>query len=344
MAITMAPPPPPGIYTPCVTFFKEDESVDLEAIKAHALRMAEGGCAGLVIQGSNGEAVHLDHDERSAIISTVRKALDEKGYHIPLIVGCGMQSGKETVLLTQKAKAAGGQYALVLPASYWANAMTKPTLLAFFKYVADRSPLPILIYNFPAVANGINIDSDMIIELAKHPNIVGCKLTCGVRPSTSNEAVFANHDVRISETCTESSLTQSQRSSLRCRGKAKLRSTVSSAARLGVFRLQPICMSLSPSTCLTSSDHHRSAPKAHVALYQAVMKGDLKRARELQNIISDADLAQQKLGVSGMRYAVTQYFGYGAGHPRIPMPQPNVAVFEANKPVLDELIALEKSL
>ena len=62
---TMArsPVPPSGIYTPLVTFFKPDSSLDLPSIEAHALRMARGKLVGLVLQGSNGEAVHLDNEE-----------------------------------------------------------------------------------------------------------------------------------------------------------------------------------------------------------------------------------------------------------------------------------------
>ncbi len=85
-----------------------------------------------------------------------------------------------TLKLAREAKEAGADFVLVLPPSYWASAMTRPVLVKFFQEVADESPLPVLIYNFPAVSNGINIDSDMLIELAEHPNIVGCKLTDGV--------------------------------------------------------------------------------------------------------------------------------------------------------------------
>lgn len=178
---TPAQAPKGGIYTPLVTFFNEDESLDLKSISAHALRIAQGGVTGLVIQGSNGEAVHLDNEERQTVVRTVRSTLDSNGFnHLQLIIGCGQPSKIATVKLTKEAKEAGGDFALVLPPSYWPGAMTKPNLLAFFKGVADESPLPVLVYNFPMVANGINIDSDTMLELAAHPNIVGCKLTCGV--------------------------------------------------------------------------------------------------------------------------------------------------------------------
>lgn len=181
MIQTTTKAPPHGIYTPLVTFFNEDESLDIASIKAHALRIAQGGVAGLVIQGSNGEAVHLDNEERQIIIRAVRSELDSSGFKgLALIVGCDAPSKIVTLKLIREAKDAGGDFALILPPNYWAGAMTKPTLLRYFQSVASESPLPVMIYNFPLVANGINIDSDTMIELASHPNIVGCKLTCGV--------------------------------------------------------------------------------------------------------------------------------------------------------------------
>lgn len=176
--------PPSGIYPPLVNFFNEDKSLDLESIRQHAVQTAKTGVTGLVIMGSNGEAMHLERDERVSIVSTIRKALDAEGLtSFPLIIGCGQQSKRSTLLTIQDAKEAGGDFALVLPPSYWPLAMNKPNVTKYFKELADESAIPILIYNFPLVANGVTVDSDQLIELSKHDNIVGCKLTCGVSRS-----------------------------------------------------------------------------------------------------------------------------------------------------------------
>lgn len=148
MAIARSTVPPPGVYTPMLTFFNHDESIDLESTALHSLRMAEAGCVGVVIQGSNGEAVHLDNEERVTIIRTVRAALDKGGYNSTVIVaGIGTQSKKQSVTLAREAHAAGARFGLLLPPSYWAAAMQRPVLEAYFKDVADESPLPIVIYN-----------------------------------------------------------------------------------------------------------------------------------------------------------------------------------------------------
>lgn len=173
--------PPPGLYPPLVNFFNQDESLDIETIVQHAVRSAKSGVSGLVILGSNGEAVHMEREERILLVSSIRKALTSEGLaDFPLIVGCGQQSKKSTLQTISDAKEAGGNFALVLPPSYWPTAMTKPNVTKYFKELADESQLPVLVYNFPLVANGVTVDSDQLIELAGHDNIVGCKLTCGV--------------------------------------------------------------------------------------------------------------------------------------------------------------------
>jgi 4-hydroxy-2-oxoglutarate aldolase len=172
--------PPPGIYPPLVNFFHADESLDIETIVQHAIRSAKSGVTGLVILGSNGEAVHMEREERILLVSSIRKALTKEGLALPLIVGCGQQSKKSTLQTIRDAQQAGGDFALVLPPSYWPTAMTKVNVTKYFKELADESVMPILVYNFPLVANGVMVDSDQLIELAKHDNVVGCKLTCGV--------------------------------------------------------------------------------------------------------------------------------------------------------------------
>jgi len=80
-------PQPCGVLT-CVT----DEN-----------RLARSGVTGLVLQGSNGEAAHLTHQERSLTVRTVRSALDEAGFlDFPLIVGTGAPSVRETVVLCKQ--------------------------------------------------------------------------------------------------------------------------------------------------------------------------------------------------------------------------------------------------
>ena len=107
-------------------------------------RLAAAGLTGLVLQGSNGEAAHLTHQERSLTVRTVRHALDDAGYpHLPLIVGTGAPSVRETVLLCKQvicssdvadmqAHNDGGNFVIVLPPCYYMTLMTEDALLDFF--------------------------------------------------------------------------------------------------------------------------------------------------------------------------------------------------------------------
>ena len=74
---------------------------------------------------------------------------------------------------------AGADFALVLVPSYFHFAMNQDAIVAFFQEVADTSPIPTVIYNFPGVVAGLDVNSEMLSILGKHPNIVAVKLTCG---------------------------------------------------------------------------------------------------------------------------------------------------------------------
>lgn len=97
-------------------------------------------------------ASHLSDAERTSIISVSREALDKNGFkNTLLLVGTGTGSAKESVKLCIAAKEAGADYAIVISPGYFSFAMgrDKATLKKFFLEVLDKSPLPVMIYNFP---------------------------------------------------------------------------------------------------------------------------------------------------------------------------------------------------
>ena len=97
---------------------------------------AQGGVTGILVQGSNGEAQHLSHDERKQAIALTRKALDDNGFKgVVVIAGTGAQSTKETKKLCVDAKEAGAAYALVLTPSVWPPQMTKANIIRFHQEV-----------------------------------------------------------------------------------------------------------------------------------------------------------------------------------------------------------------
>lgn len=170
---------------------------DLDAFKAHLLKTAKAGVRPL-LAGSMGEAIHLSHSERVTIIQTARAVLDEAGLsHVPIIAGTGAGSTRETIELTKAAAAAGADYVIVIASGYFAGVLgsSRKALKAFWAEVSEKSPVPVILYNCtshicwsnvslttctdPGASGGIDLDSDLITEIAIDcPNTAGIKLTC----------------------------------------------------------------------------------------------------------------------------------------------------------------------
>lgn len=133
-----------------------------------------------MIAGTNGEAVTLSREEKSELVRLTRQTAVASGRpDLPIGLGTSGQCTRDIISETRLAAEAGANYALVLTPSYFHFAMTTEAIAAFFEDVAEASPLPIVIYNFPGVAAGLDLDSDLLIRLGKKPNIAGVKLTCG---------------------------------------------------------------------------------------------------------------------------------------------------------------------
>jgi 4-hydroxy-2-oxoglutarate aldolase len=145
-----------------------------------------------------GEAIHLSHQERTTLIKTARKALDGAGLvSVPVIAGIGGGSTRESIELANEAAAAGADYAIAIASGYFAGVLSgnRKALKAFWQEVSFKSPIPVIIYNCPCLlllvvfnsmyltvildpgaSGGINLDSDLITELA-----IDCPNTCGVK-------------------------------------------------------------------------------------------------------------------------------------------------------------------
>lgn len=175
----MAPKvPPSGIWCPAVTLFdRETDSLIPDDQAKYYSYLAKSGLAGLVILGTNAETFLLTREERKALIEIARKAV---GPDYPIMAGVGGHSTKQVLEFVADAAEAGADYVLVLPPAYFGKATTPAVIEDFYTDIATKGALPIVLYNFPAVCNGVDLDSQTIGDLArKHSNIVGVKLTCG---------------------------------------------------------------------------------------------------------------------------------------------------------------------
>ncbi|KAH7128171.1 dihydrodipicolinate synthetase family protein-like protein, partial [Dendryphion nanum] len=182
MISKMAPPvsiPPSGVWAPAVTFFDPATGgIDFEAQKKYFTYLSTTGLGGIVVLGSNAEAFLLTREERRALIACAREAV---GAEYPLLVGVSGFSVIQTLEYINDAKEAGADWGLLLPAAYYGAATTKDIVKDYYDEVAEKSDLPLVIYNFPGISNGMDLDSETITKIAKgNPGkIVGVKLTCG---------------------------------------------------------------------------------------------------------------------------------------------------------------------
>jgi dihydrodipicolinate synthase/N-acetylneuraminate lyase len=164
-----------GIFPPITTPFYPDGSVYYKKLAANVERYSRTPVAGIVVLGSTGEAILLSDEERRQVLKTSREAAAP---HKVLIAGTGIESAIETLRLTEYAAELGYDIAMVRTPHYYKGQMKPANMLAFYRLVADRSPLPVIIYNFPQ-ATGYDIPAEVVIEVAEHPNLIGIKESSG---------------------------------------------------------------------------------------------------------------------------------------------------------------------
>ncbi|KAH7922092.1 aldolase [Leucogyrophana mollusca] len=340
----------PGIYAPIPSFFlPESEDLDIPSFENHVVRVASAG-VGPLLAGSMGEAIHLSHSERVTLIKVARKALDKEGLvNVPIIAGIGAGSTRETVELAKEAAEAGADYAIAIASGYFAGALAgnKKALKAFWVEVSAKSPIPVMIYNCkslqlppvsqlirlckdPGASGGINLDSDLITELAIDcPNICGVKLTCG----------DVGKLTRIAATVSDSSF-----GSIHPRKNKNAPFLV-----LGGF-----ADFLLPGSY--SNGHGAITGLGNVAPYSIAKLFEiseashadaslLPEAQRLQGIIGRADATIAKASISGTKYLLEKMYGYG-GLPRKPLPPIEPAAAEAlwEHSHTRDLVRLEREL
>src|SRR5437879_10546142 len=164
-----------GIFPPITTPCYADGKIYFKKLEANVDRYSKAPVAGIVVLGSTGEAILLSDDERREVLKTAR---DAAAPNKVLIAGTGIESASETLRLTEYAASLGYDLAMVRTPHYYKSQMQPANLLAFYRTVADRSPLPVMIYNFPQ-ATGYDIPAELVIELAEHPNLIGIKESSG---------------------------------------------------------------------------------------------------------------------------------------------------------------------
>ncbi|EAT76913.1 hypothetical protein HBH56_218860 [Parastagonospora nodorum] len=313
----MATPPAPGVWCPAVTFYHPlTGALDLEAQKKYFAYLSKSGLTGLVILGSNAEAFLLTRDERIALMKAAREAV---GPNYPLMIGVSGFSVAQVLENIGDAIAAGANYGLLLPASYYGPATSKEVVMGFYNEVAQKSDLPLVIYNFPGICNGVDLDSNTIAALAQQNpgKIVGVKLTCGSVAKITRLAA---------ELSSDSFSTYAGQADFLVGGLA-----VGSAGCVSAFS--------------------NIFPKTISKIYALYISGKTQEALKLHQTAALAE-TPIKSGIASTKYAVSQYSAVAAGiqdaeaklGPRRPYLPVGDTVKVNVKDRMDALAAIEKSL
>jgi 4-hydroxy-2-oxoglutarate aldolase len=333
-----------GILPPITTPFYPDGNVYFKKLEANVERYSRTPVSGIVVLGSTGEAVMLSDQERRDVLKSAREATAPNKV---LIAGTGIESAIETLRLTEYAAGLGYDVAMVRTPHYYKKQMQPANMLAFYRTVADRSPLPVMVYNFPQ-ATGYDIPAEVVIELAEHPNLVGIKESSGDVEKV-RQMVEGTRHIKRSATVTETFEAVTPRmlaaadtpngeggelipvgvlsgnaeptpssSAVTVVGKMKTRQK-----EVGFQVLVGAAHKLHPSlnagavggilafACL--------APTACYEIYAAWKEGDTELARlKQERIVTAAQRVVGDLGIPGVKYAM-DFNGYFGGPSRLPL-------------------------
>jgi 4-hydroxy-2-oxoglutarate aldolase len=254
--------------------------VDSAAIARNVERWVAAGVGGIVALGTNGEAPLLDEDESDRVIAAARDALPST---LLLIAGTGRESTPATVAASRRAGRLGADGVLVRTPSYYKTRMTPAALVRHYRAVADESPVPVLLYNYPAVT-GVNLASETVATLAAHPNIIGIKET---GTDTAQVAAFVDSTPAAFSIIAGSAPT--------------FYASLCMGASGGILAVACVV----PDLCLRVLEHFRM--------------GRHREARDLQGQLTPlARLVTTTFGVPGLKAAM-DLAGFAGGDPRPPL-------------------------
>jgi 4-hydroxy-2-oxoglutarate aldolase len=337
-----------GIFPPITTPFYPDGNIYFKKLEHNVARYSKTPVAGIVVLGSTGEALMLsDEEKRDVFKCAIETASPEK----VMIAGTGMESAIETLKLTEFAAKLDYDIAMVRTPHYYKRQCEPANMLAFYRYIADRSALPVVIYNFPP-STGYDIPADVVIKLAEHPNVAGIKESSGVIEKVQQMVEKTRHIAR-SATVTERFEAVTGRM-LKHASTVKAEELVPAAALAGASgggsaatskpssnavkvvgnlktreknvgfqvlvgsaqKLNPSLQVGAVGAILAFAD---AAPTACYEIYAAFKDGDTKLAEEKQQrIATAATRIVGELSVPGVKYAM-ELNGYYGGNGRLPL-------------------------
>jgi len=163
-----------GVATAIITPFMDDESVDYSSLEKIVNYQIASGIDAIVVLGTTGESPTISKEERTKIIERVVETAKRR---VPIIVGTGSYNTHDVVENGKIAAAAEADGLLIVTPYY--NKSTKDGLVEHYKYISERSDLPIILYNVPS-RTGVNLEPDTVIKIAEScENVIGIKEASG---------------------------------------------------------------------------------------------------------------------------------------------------------------------
>ncbi|HXZ28262.1 MAG TPA: dihydrodipicolinate synthase family protein [Terriglobales bacterium] len=334
-----------GLFPPITTPFYPDGNVYFKKLEHNVERYSRTPIQGIVVLGSTGEAILLSDQERRDVFKAAREAAAPEKV---LIAGTGIESAIETLRLTEYAATLGYDVAMVRTPHYYKRQMKPLNEATFYRTVADRSPLPIVIYNFPQ-ATGYDMPVEVVRELADHPNIIAIKESCGVLEKVKAEIAEtgkspAKRTVQVTETqqavtrrmlavpaapqggeVVPASALGGAPAAVAAPPKLKTR-TKEVGFQVLVGSAQTLEDSLELGAVGAILAFACPAPTICFEIYSAWKEGDIALAQEKQKrIVEAAQKVVGEFGVPGVKYAM-DLNGYYGGPPRLPLLPPTAEI------------------
>jgi dihydrodipicolinate synthase/N-acetylneuraminate lyase len=333
-----------GVFPAITTPFYPDGRLYLRKLEHNVEHYSRTPAAGIVVLGSTGEAIMLGDDEsRDVLRHAANAAAPEK----VLIAGIGRESLAETLRLAEYA--ADRQYDAVLVRTphyytpYYGLTATTGGMVTYYRALADRSPLPVILYSIPKFTH-CELSLEVVAELAQHPNIIAIKdssgsldrlaaLVAATRSASKRTVlvtpVFAAFTNRMMLAEAEATMMPGFVSADMLTGTVA--PTITAPPIVKTIRKKEVgfqVISGSAESLLPALQAGVSgavlafaapAPQACQEIYTAWKDNDLAVAQEKQQrIVAAARLVTGQFGVPGLKCAC-DLNGYYGGVPRIPL-------------------------
>ena len=329
-----------GIFPALTTPFYPDGRLYLKKLEHNVDRYSRTPIAGMAILGSTGEVVMLSEEEQREVL---RVAVEVSASEKVLLAGVGHESAIKTVEAAEYAAKLNYDVALVRTPHYYRPQMKPENLLAYYRFVGDRSPIPVLMYSVPPFT-AYDLSAEVIQELAEHPNIIGIKESSGVIEKIA-DVVARTRQIKRKANATEVFNAVTGRMllgvlknteelvSVAALAGSGSRTSVSEPPKQSVrvmrqkevgFQLlagsaQKLLLSLEAGAAGAVLAFGAAAPTACFEIYTAWKDGDKELAQlKQQRIVEPATRVASQLGIPALKYAL-DLNGYYGGPPRLPL-------------------------